>query len=138
MQRTNDEILKDLEQNEGSTNAMVVRVFLRDWDTTQTFPYHELIRYIKFHQWENKDFEYDTERWIKKKLPNFVHDIFFKMKFFKSNVNNDLTSEQEAYAKLCSYPNTTFEDKSFIVYNFYLQRYYEHSQIHEGECNYAQ
>lgn len=30
MQRTNDEILKDLEQNEGSTNAMVVRVFLRD------------------------------------------------------------------------------------------------------------
>ena len=86
------------------------------------------------NEWTYEDFCYETELVIGKYLPKFCLDMFFEVKDFRRNSRNELTSSQEAFARLMGLPYNTQDEKALCVYKFAISRFYNNSEL-EGECD---
>lgn len=129
---SNQKILQALQNSEYSENAKTFTSQIGKWDKSETFPYKDLKQYLKLHQWEYNDFNFENELLIQEFLPAFVLDIFFAMKEFRDNSRMELTSVQETYARIYGYPHKTQDEKAFCLYEYLFNRYYENSEI-KGE-----
>ena len=130
MSNNNQMILIDLGQ--ANNNAEAVKRLLPKWKKDEfDFPVDDITQYIKMQFWEYKDFDFEMELLIKEYLPDFMLDIFFEMKEFRSNKRNELSSSVEFMAKLKGYPMETQDDKAFCLYNYMFLRYFENSQINK-------
>ena len=113
-----------------SVNAEMFRRHMADWDSSEEFPYDDLKQYIRFAEWTKKDFSFENEMLIQSKLPGFVHDIFYEVKEFRSNSRNELTSTQNAFARLCGYAMKTQDEKAYCVYDYAYKTFYMDSKLH--------
>ena len=132
MSNNNQMILLDLSQ--ANNNAEAVKCLLPKWKKDESdFPVDDITQYIKMQFWEYKDFDFEMELLIKEYLPDFMLDIFFEMKEFRSNKRNEISSSVEFMAKLKGYPMETQDDKAFCLYNYMFLRYFENSQLNKGD-----
>lgn len=130
MSNNNQMILLDLGQ--ANNNAEAVKHLLPKWKKDESdFPVDDITQYIKMQFWEYKDFDFEMELLIKEYLPDFMLDVFFEMKEFRSNKRNELSSSVEFMAKLKGYPMQTQDDKAFCLYNYMFLRYFENSQLNK-------
>jgi len=127
---TNQEIITLLKT--AACNEYAMKEMLPKWDKSEAFPEEELKSCVKMNTWSHKDFDYEMELIIKEYLPNFMLDVFFDMKEFKSNPRNELTSTCEAWSKIQGYPMTTQDDKAFCQFIYSFEKYYNHSIINKG------
>ena len=129
---TNQEILTLLKT--AATNAYAVKDLLPKWDKSESFPsdFDTLKTCIKMNTWFYNDFDYEMELLVKKYLPDYMLDVFFDMKEFKSNNRNELTSSCRLISKTRGYPMETQDDKAFCQYDYSLRKYFEHSIINQG------
>lgn len=124
----NIEILKHLEDEYGSASA--VKTYLSQWNKDESqFPIEEVFRYIQFNTWEVEEFSFRVENIIRKVLPDYMLDVFFKVKEFKSNSRNELLPCEEVYAKVMGFPAKTQDDKAFVTYRYHFHNYYERSKL---------
>lgn len=128
MIKKNENILKKLEDRTKS-NAEQFKTYLSQWSKKDKFPCNELKRYIRFNEWEYKDFGFENELLVRKHLEDWVLDVFFEVKEFRQNSRNELTSTQFAYAKLTGYPCDTQNEKAFCVYTWAFDRYFGETEI---------
>lgn len=139
---TNEEILEQLMSRSGdiktaeneSVNAHQCVEYLPQWDASEPFPVENIERYIRMNEWTYEDFCYETELVIGRHLPKFCLDMFFEVKDFRRNSRNELTSSQEAFARLMGLPYNTQDEKALCVYKFAISRFYNNSEL-EGECD---
>lgn len=129
MLESNQKILEDLKLNGG--NASAVRVDLNLWDHVDEFPKDDLMTAIKMHKWKYEDFDFEMERLFRNVLPDFMLDIFFDVKEFRSNSRNELTSSAETYSKIMGYPIETQDDKAYCQYQYSFSKYYENSMLNK-------
>lgn len=130
---TNQEIITLLKT--AATNAYAVKDLLPKWDKSESFPKDDLETCIKMQQWEYKDFDYEMEMIVKEYLPDFMLDVFFDMKEFRSNSRNELTSSCITMSKMYGYPMETQDDKAYCQYKYSFMKYYENSRLNKGEQN---
>ncbi len=132
MSMHNQEIIKRL--TEALDNAVAVKAHLQLWDESESFPsdFDTLKVCIKMNKWFYNDFDYEMELLVKKYLPDYMLDVFFDMKEFKSNSRNELTSSCRLISKTRGYPMETQDDKAFCQYDYSLRKYFEHSIINQG------
>lgn len=141
---TNEEILEKLAKyadddpafqldEDHSYNAEVFKQVICDWDVSDPFPADQLKRYIRFAEWTYKDFDYENELLVAKYLPDYCHDIFFKMKIFRENRRNELSSTQVVFSKMMGFKFETQDEKAACLYEYWLQAFYENSQIHKKD-----
>lgn len=129
----NQLILLDL-SNSSEDNAEVVRRLLPKWKESESaFPDETLMQYIKMQFWDYKDFDFDMEMIVTDYLPDFMRDVFFEMKEFRSNPRNEVSSSVEMFARLMGYPMETQNDKAFCLYNYMFRRYFDNSQLNKNE-----
>lgn len=128
---TNQEILTLLQT--AACNEYAMKEILPKWDESEPFPsdFDILKMCIKMNKWHYEDFNYEMELLIKKYLPDYMLDVFFDMKEFKSNSRNELTSSCRLMSKLRGYPMETQDDKAFCQYDYSLRKYFEHSIINK-------
>lgn len=127
---TNQEIITLLKT--AATNANAVKDLLPKWDKSESFPKDDLETCIKMQQWEYKDFDYEMELIVKEYLPDFMLDVFFDMKEFRSNSRNELTSSCITMSKMYGYPMETQDDKAYCQYKYSFMKYYENSRLNKG------
>ena len=126
---TNQEIITLLKT--AATNAYAAKEYLPQWDKSESFPGDDIPTAIKMHQWNYEDFNFEMERIIKNFLPDYMLDVFFDVKEFRSNKRNELTSTCEAYSKIMGYPMETQDDKAYCQYMYSFSKYYENSQLNK-------
>lgn len=123
---TNDNILLQLKENYG--NAQSVKKYLSRWNKDESeFPMNDVFTYIQMNTWEYEDFSLRVENIIRQVLPDYMLDVFFRMKQFKSNSRNEMLPNEETYGKVMGYPFKTQDDKAFTIYRFAVSDYYERS-----------
>ena len=84
---TNQQIIEQLKN--ATDNASAVKALLPQWDKSEVFPEEELETCIKLHKWFYNDFDYEMELILKNYLPQWMMDVFFDMKEFRSNSRNE-------------------------------------------------
>jgi len=118
----NADIIKEL--RESADNASAVKALLPQWNKDQSFPMECIKECIKMQKWFKNDFDYKMEKLIREYLPEFMIQVFFDMKEFRSNSRNELTSTCEAISKIKGYPMETQDDKAFCQYEYSFEKYY--------------
>jgi hypothetical protein len=124
------ELFDDDDETQSSVNGEQFRKYMKDWDMSEPFPYADTKKYIRMNEWKKKDFSYENESIIVDKLPSFVHDVYFKVKEFRSNSRNELLSTEEMWARMMGYPYKTQDEKAFCLYQYAFQYHYERSDLH--------
>lgn len=105
-------------------NAQSVKKYLSLWNVNESaFPIDDIKRYIRLNEWHLADFDTNTELLIQRILPPWFSLVFIKMKQFRSNNRNELSSQEEAFGKLMGYPMNTQDEKAFVLYDA-LHQYY--------------
>ena len=128
---TNEQILEQL--SVADDNAAAVKDLLPQWGNADDFPLtvETFKQYIKMHKWDYQDFNFEMELVIKKYLPDYMLDVFFDMKEFRSNPRNELTSTGRTFAKICGFPMETQDDKAFCQYEYSFRKYYDNSRLNK-------
>lgn len=129
----NDKDLNEILQNGNSINAEMFKRNIVNWDKSEDFPIDEIKRYLRFNEWTKKDFDFENEMLIKEYLPDFFHDVFFKIKEFRSNSRNELVSTQRVFAKIMGMPMNTQDEKALVTYEYALQKFYNNSLLHKED-----
>lgn len=112
-------------------NAPVLKAELPHWDKSEAFPEEELETCVKMHTWSYEDFDYEMELIIKEFLPDFMLDVFFDMKEFRSNSRNELTSSCIAMSKVYGYPMKTQDDKAYCQFKYSFSKYFDNSRLNK-------
>lgn len=131
---TNAEILMNLQSAEN--NAEAVSKYLSQWNKDEQFPLNtvdEARRYIKMHVWKYEDFDFEMERITKDNLPNFMLDVFFELKEFRSHPKNEVSSSVEVLSRMLGYPLETQNDKAFALYAYVFNKYFNNSRLNPNE-----
>ena len=128
---TNQQIIEQLKN--ATDNASAVKALLPQWDKSEVFPEEELETCIKLHKWFYNDFDYEMELILKNYLPQWMMDVFFDMKEFRSNSRNELTSSCATVSKVYGYPMETQDDKAFCQYKYSFAKYLDNSRLNKGE-----
>lgn len=124
MTRSNDANAEKFDDQSRTYNAQVVRKYLLNLDPAESaFPINEVKKYIRLNEWQLADFDTHTELIIQKTLPKWFHIIFLKMKQFRMNTRDELSSREDAFARIMGYPTNTQDEKAFVIYNYLLQEY---------------
>lgn len=129
---TNQEIITLLKT--AACNEHAIKEILPKWDESESFPsdFDTFKVCIKMNKWFYNDFDYEMELLVKRYLPDYMLDVFFDMKEFKSNSRNELTSSCRLISKTRGYPMETQDDKAFCQYDYSLRKYFEHSILNQG------
>jgi len=124
MLRDTDRESESFDAQNRSYNAQSVKKYLEQWNIKEsTFPIDDVKRYIRLNEWCFEDFDTHTELVIQHILPSWFLLVFTKMKQFRSNKRNELSSQEEAFGKLMGYPMNTQDEKAFVLYDA-LHQYY--------------
>lgn len=105
-------------------NAQMVKKYLPQWNMKEgLFPVGDVRRYVRLNEWSKDDFDIRTEMILRKYLPAWFMLVYIKVKQFKSQSRSELSSTEEAFAKLMGYPINTQEEKAFVTYEMAYQKY---------------
>ena len=137
----NTEILNNLKNCNDEDNFKKCKELLPLWNNNEsTFPSDLSVKnFIKLDKWSFEELnQISTELFINKYLAPHMKDVYYIMKEFRSNSRNELTYDQEAYAKIMGYnldwnEKENDEDrqnkKATILYEHSIYRFFNNSKL---------
>lgn len=118
---------------EYSAHAQACRLVLPQWDTSVSpWNFDNLSELIRMDKWTKDDFNLTNENMVRKYLPDFMVDVFFRLKDFRSNSRNELVSTVEDYAVIMGWPKDTQDEKAFCTFRYELMYYLDNSRLNGG------
>lgn len=122
--RETDKGAESFEGSHYSYNAHMVKKYLANWDVNESkFPIKKVRQYIRLNEWTRLDFDIRTELLLQQLLPKWFMLIFIRMKQFRSNSRNELTSIEQGFGKMMGYPMKTQDEKAFVAYDACYQKF---------------